>query len=147
MHIEKYIRKIVEDGDIKEMEKLSDMLEETIEIIKDYDENTYKKFKMRLYKMAYVDVLTEEIAEDIVSNMKPYHMYFSPSEAREIQQKYAIDDIRPTDFFITLNMAYNDYKSVFGDNLEMYVKFAEAFIQDEDAKEDKVFLYFMTIPK
>ena len=74
-------------------------------------------------------------------------MYFKPSEAKEIQEKFGLTDIRPSDFFITLNMSYNDYKNIFGDNLEMYVKYAEAFIKDEDAKEDKVFLYFMTIPK
>ena len=76
MNIEKYIRKIVDDGDIKEMEKLSDMLEDTIEILKEYDKNIYKKYEMDLYKMAYGNVLTQEMAEDIVSNMKPYRYVF-----------------------------------------------------------------------
>ena len=147
MHIEKYIRKIVDDGDIKEMEQLSDLLQETIEVIKKYDEKKYKKFEMELYKMAYGNVLTEDMAEEIVSKMQPYHTYFTMNEAREIQQKYGLEDINPINFFIVLNMSYNDYKSVFGDNLEMYVRFTEAFIKDEDAKPDKIFLYFTQIPK
>lgn len=46
-----------------------------------------------------------------------------------------------------MNMAYSDYKEIFGDNLELYVKFSKAFIKDEDAKEGKVYLYFTEISK
>ena len=40
-----------------------------------------------------------------------------------------------------------DYQDIFEENIDMYVKYAKNFIMDEDGKEDKVFLYFTTIPK
>lgn len=54
MHeIKEYIRKIVDDGSIEEMYKLSDILDEVVYTIKQYDDNLYKKYKMELYIMAY----------------------------------------------------------------------------------------------
>jgi hypothetical protein len=53
LEIEHYIRKIVDEGDQREMEKLSDILSEVIDLIKDYDEDAYRRYKLCLYKMAY----------------------------------------------------------------------------------------------
>lgn len=54
MHeIKEYIRKIVDDGNIEEMYKLSDILDEVTHVVKQFDENLYKKYKMELYRMAY----------------------------------------------------------------------------------------------
>ena len=72
MNIEEYIEKIVDNGKIEDMESLSDMLEDTMEIIKDYDEKCYKEFEMKLYKMAYGDHLNKSMAQDIVNKMRPY---------------------------------------------------------------------------
>lgn len=58
-----------------------------------------------------------------------------------------MQDINPIDFYIVMNSAYNDYKELFRDNLEMYVVYSQLFIEDEDAKKDKVFLYFTKIPE
>lgn len=54
MHeIKEYIRKIVDDGNIEEMYELSDILDEVTHVVKQFDENLYKKYKMELYRMAY----------------------------------------------------------------------------------------------
>jgi hypothetical protein len=45
-----------------------------------------------------------------------------------------------------MNSAYNDYKNIFGEDLDIYIKYAKEFIEDEDGRDDKVFLYFTTIP-
>lgn len=148
MHeIKEYIQKIVDDGDRREMEDLSDILDEVICVIKNYDEELYKKYKMELYCMAYGNRLNKEMAEEIVSKMKPYKMRWSLDETRDIQQEFGLDNIDEYSFFVVMNSAYNDYRNIFGDNLEMYVKFTKDFIEDEDAKEGKVFTYFTTIPK
>ena len=147
MHIKEYIEKIVKDGDKKEMEKLSEILEEAICELEDYDEDLYHHYKMCLYKMAYGDVLNKEMAEEIVSNMKPYHLHWTLEETKSVQEQYDLDNIRDVDFFVVMNSAYNDYKDLFGDDLEMYIKYTKNFIKDEDAKENKVFVYFTTIPE
>lgn len=147
MDIEKIIQKIVDDGDIKYMHELSDMLEDTLEIIQKYDEDCYKEYEMKLYKMAYGSNLNRQMAEKIVHNMKPYGQKWSIEETQNIQEQFGITDINPIDLYTVLNSAYNDYKNLFGDKLEMYVRFADDFINDEDAKPDKTFIYFMNIPE
>lgn len=147
MDIEEIIQKIVDNGRIEDMEKLSDMLEDTMEIIEKYDKECYDKYLMELYKMAYGDILNIDMAEEIVSKMKPYGKRWSIQETEKIQDQYGIDDIRSADFFVVLNSAYNDYRDLFEDDMQKYIKFTMDFIQDEDAKPGKVFLYFTTIPE
>lgn len=147
MHIKEYLKKIVEEGDKKEMEELSHMLDELVCHLKECDYKLYCKYKMKLYRMAYGDVLTKEMAEEIIMKMMPYHMKWTLEQAKSIQQEYNMSDIRDIDFWIVINSAYNDYCDLFGENVEMYVKFTKDFIKDEDAKEGKVFKYFTEIPK
>lgn len=147
MDIEEIIQKVVDNGRIEDMEKLSDMLEDTMEIIEKYDKECYDKYLMELYKMAYGDILNIDMAEQIVSKMKPYGKRWSIQETEKIQDQYGIDDIRSADFFVVLNSAYNDYRDLFEDDMQKYIKFTMDFIQDEDAKPGKVFLYFTTIPE
>ena len=143
MDIEEYIERIVDNGKIEEMEELSDMLEDTMEIIKDYDEKCYKEFEMKLYKMAYGNHLNKSMAQDIVNKMRPYGMRWNIEETENLQRQRGIEDIPKADFFVVINSAYNDYKDIFGEDLEGYIRFTIDFIKDEDAKEGKVFKYFV----
>lgn len=143
MDIEEYIERIVDNGKIEDMEELSDMLEDTMEIIKDYDEKCYKEFEMKLYKMAYGNHLNKSMAQDIVNKMRPYGMRWNIEETESLQKQRGIEDIPKADFFVVINSAYNDYKDIFGEDLEGYIRFTIDFIKDEDAKEGKVFKYFV----
>lgn len=145
MDIEEYIEIIVQNGRLEDMEELSDMLEDTMEIIKDYDNECYKDFEMKLYKMAYGNHLNKSMAEEIVNKMRPYGKRWSIEETRQMQEQRGISNVSDVDFFIVINSAYNDYQNLFGDNIEDYVRFTMDFIQDEDAKQDKVFLYYTEI--
>ena len=102
---------------------------------------------MKLYKMAYGDHITEEMAVEIVNNMKPIGMRWNINETEQIQRDYGYDGIDPIDFFLVMNQAANDFRDVFGDNLETYIRYTKAFICDEDARKDKVTTYFLVIPK
>ena len=146
MEIEDYIEKIVNNGRIEDMKELSDILEDTMEIINKYDEQCYKEMEMKLYKMAYGNVLSKKMAENIVHKMRPSGMRWTLDEIRNLQRQYGVDNINDVDFFIVMNSAYNDYRDLFQDNIEDYMKFTIDFIEDEDAKQDKVFLYYTTIP-
>ena len=154
MDIEEYIEKIVENGKVEDMEELSEMLEETMDIVKDYDKECYDDLMMKLYRMAYGNVLNKEMAEEIVHKMKPYGMRWSIEETNDVQNKYGLDNIRPVDFFIVINSKFNDDKETVDrftrnpeEELEMYVSLTKNFIMDEDAKQDKVFLYYTEIPQ
>lgn len=147
MEVKEYLKKIIEKGDRNDMEELSEIFDKAIYKVKDCDPEWYNKKCMKLYTMAYGKVLNEEMAEDIISKMEPYHMHWTLEQTRQVQTQNGLNNIRDIDFWIVLNSAYNDYHDIFEENIDMYVKYAKNFIMDEDGKEDKVFLYFTTIPK
>ena len=145
MDLQKLIDKVAENGKLEDMEDLGEMLEQAMEIVEKYDEDCYKKFEMKLYKMAYGLHLNKQMAEEIVHNMRPYGMRWSYVEVEEMQRQRGINDIDTPSFFTVINSAYNDYRDILGEDIEMYIKFTLDFIEDEDAKDGKVFLYFTTL--
>ena len=147
MEIEDYVERIVENNNIEDMHALSEILDDVMEELCKYDEEKYNKYKMELYKMAFGNVLNKEMAEEIVLKMRPYGKRWSIEESIKMQEQYGLENIRAVDFFIVINSAYNDYRNLFEDNLEDYINFTVDFIMDEDAKSDKIFLYYTTIPQ
>jgi hypothetical protein len=146
MDIEEIIQVIVDNGRIEDMHELSDILEDTIEILEQYYPEKYKKYEMKLYEMAYGCVLNEEMAKEIVSKMRPYGEKWTIEETSNIQRDYGVG-FRPEDFYVVINSAYNDYNDLFAEDIEKYVRFTSDFINDEDAKQDKVYIYYTTIPE
>ena len=151
MDIEEYIEKIVDNGKIEDMEELSDMLEDTMEIIKDYDEKCYKEFEMKLYKMAYGKILTDNMKREWVKKMRPMSKW-TEEEVKNIVSQYGFE-VPYMSAFVILNMLYSDMKSAFGDgndeeSLKRYLRGASDWYFDEDAKvdgEEKLFNYKMYI--
>lgn len=143
MDIEKIIQKIVDDGNVEYMHELSDILEDTLEIVQKYDNDCYKKNEMKLYVMAYGKNINKEMAEKIVHEMKPYGQRWSIEETQQIQEQYGMTDINPIDFYIVANQGFNDYNNLYKENIEMYVTYVDDFVNDIDGKPNKVFWYFM----
>lgn len=146
MDIEEYIEIIANNGRIEDMEELSDMLEDTMEIIKEYDKDCYEKYEMKLYEMAYGKKLNKEMAEQIVHKMRPNGERWSYNEIKRLQEERGLMNVPTSDLYVTMNMAYNDYQNMFGEDIESYIRFSLDFIQDEDAKPEKIYLYFKEIP-
>lgn len=147
MKIKEYLERIIDKGDRRDMEKLSEILNKAICKVKDCDPDWYEEKCMKLYTMAYGKLLNEEMANDIITKMEPYHMHWNLEQTRQVQMQNGLNNIRDIDFWIVMNSAYNDYHDLFEDNLDMYVKFAKSFILDKDGKDDKVFMYYTTIMK
>lgn len=147
MKIKEMLEQIIDRGDSQSMYKLNDMLDDLICDLKEEKPKLYEKYKMELYEMAYGKTLNEEMAKEIILKMEPYRMRWSLDETRQVQEQYGLGRIKDIDFWIVMNSAYNDFKDLFDDNLDMYVKYTKLFIQDKDSKDDKVFLYFTTMPK
>lgn len=147
MHIKEYLAKIIEKGKQEDMNELSDMLNDSIHKVKECDPEWYNKKCMKLYTMANGYVLTEDMAKDIIMDMQPYHMHWSLEDTRQVQSQFDMNSIRDIDFWIVMNSAYNDFRDLFDDNIELYAKYTKSFIIDKDAKDGKVFTYFTSIPK
>lgn len=142
MKIRKYITKIVDDGSQEDMRKLADILVQSIEQMQNYNIDMYDDYTMKLYKLAYGCELDEDLATEIVNEMQPYGQRWSMQETEKIQRDYNLNDIRPVDFYVVMNQGFNDFNKIWGDDLSMYIKYTDAFINDIDAKKGKVFKYF-----
>ena len=153
MDIEEYIERIVDNGKIEDMQELSDMLEDTMEIIKDYDKECYKDFEMKLYEMAYGKKLTDNMKREWVKKMRPMSKW-TEEEVKNIVSQYGFE-VPYMSAFVILNMLYSDMKSAFGDgndeeSLKRYLRGTSDWYFDEDAKvdgEEKLFNYKMYIVK
>lgn len=147
MKIKEYISKIIVNGDQKDMEELSEMLDESIMKLKIYDPECYKKYKTKLLGMAYNYKFDEEMAKEIVENMKPLSEVWDLNTTNSVKAEYGIN-ANDYDFYIVMNSMINDYNEVIDkDDIETYAKMSNAFINDEDAVKNKVWKYYTTIVK
>lgn len=101
--LEEMIEKIIDNGNLEDMQTLSELLEDTLEIIKDYDKECYKDFEMKLYKMAYGSHLNKTMAEEIVHKMRPFGERFTLEETKDFQRQRGINDIDEYEFYVVLN--------------------------------------------
>ena len=154
MKIREYIDKIGENRKQEDMEELGDMLAELIYMTKESHHDIYEKYKMKLYTMAYGKVLTKEMAEEIVNNMLPYGEYWDMETTNSVKSQFGVKNISDIDFYVVMNKTYNDNKDTVErfaqdetQQIQMYISLTNDFVNDIDAKEGKVFTYFMQIPK
>lgn len=143
-----YIDKIINSSDSKKMRELEDILVDTISYLKTLDNDEYENIECELYEIAEGKILNEEKATHIIDNMEPYGMKWQLIETEQIRKENGLTNIRPVDFWIVMNSAYNDFHDNWlGNDLTQYIKYADNFINDIDADEAKVYLYFTCIPK
>lgn len=147
MQIKECLERIVEKGRSEDMYVLSDILDKSVEKLKECDTEWYKEVKTKLYVMAYGEHFSESMAEDIINSMKPYGMKWELEETKEVQKQYGLTNIDAIEFWLVMNSAYNDYRELLDDNMDMYVKYVKSFINDDDAVKNKVWIYFNTIAK
>ena len=144
--IRKYIDKIGESKEVEKMNKLGDMLEELIEGLKEAHHEEYEEYKNELYEMAYGKKINKEMAVEWVNSMKPVGEHWSIDQTTGAKESlgYDVDNI---DFYIVANMMFNDYVDIVQDNEELALKMAYDWLNDEDAKEDKLYCYWKHIIK
>ena len=144
--IRKYIEKIGENRNVKDMEKLGDMLSEIIYETKESHPKIYKEYKMELYEIAYGKKISEEMADKWVKEMQPAGLHWTIDETTSAMQSlgYNFDKI---DFYVVANMMYNDYFDLVRDNEELALKLAKDWLDDEDAKDSKLYCYWKYIVK
>lgn len=144
MESKSYLKKIITfDNDTKKEE----MMELICDMIEDLDHDEHEEVERRLYEILEGRVLTEDKARHLIEAMKPYGKKWELADTEGVRTQYGYEDIRPVDFWIVMNSAFNDYNDIFKDNVEMYAKFSRDFIKDEDAVDEKVYYYFTMLPK
>ena len=127
-------------------EHISDIMDMLICNARDTDKELYDHVESLLYEMAYGKVLSEEMAEKWVKNMRPRGEHWIHEETTQAMHDlgYSLD---PTEFFVVANMMYNDYYDLVKDNESLALELAEDWLEDEDAKECKLYEYWKHVIK
>lgn len=147
--IKKMMKKIIENDNKEDMERLGDIFVNMVYDLKDKDNTRYNDIKFEMYKMAYGEHLNESIATEWVSHMEnkdgTVGEHWTYEQTEQVRKQYA-PDLNGCDFYAILNSVYSDY---FNSKLstEDYINLAKDFINDKDAPKDKVLRYYMFIIK
>ena len=144
MEVKSYIEKIITCEDENKKDKMWKYISHFIDT---YNQDDKEEIVRGLYELAEGKVLNEERAKYLIENMKPYGMKWDLQTTESVRSSNGYEDIRPVDFWIVMNSAYNDYNDIFKEDVSLYARFSRDFIKDEDAVEDKVYYYFSMIPK
>lgn len=138
--MKEYLDRIVANGKKEDMDCLGDILIDSLYDLKENDYAKFKKYKNKIKGMAYNYQIDEELAEDIVKNMKPLGEYWNMETiASVIGNNHRVEDM-----YVVMNSLVNDYQNVVSrDDAETYVKMADAWIDDVDGKENKIWWYFV----
>lgn len=124
-----------------DMEKI---LNEILEDLKDCDSALCDKYRVMVEDILYCIDATE--ADEIVHSFKPYGEAFSKERVKEILNKMHISVDACIDYYLCMNMFYNDYKS-YAENKRLDVQdfcfeMSKLFINDSDAPKHKVSKFF-----
>lgn len=103
---------------------------------KELEESLYKLDKEEynclyddLYEMVYGEILSNEKAEKLVHEMKPYGQKWTIQESSQaLNGKY-----KDSTKYYTMNMMYNDYKEMFGDDTNRYIEISKLWLNDVDS--------------
>lgn len=137
----KYIDRIVENGRPEDMECLSEMLVDLLYKLKETDHELFEKYKTKLKGMAYDYIIDEELAKEIVSNMKPLGEFWNMETIRTVTE---MDAHNLWDKYVVMNSLVNDYQYVVSpDNTETYIGMTTAWLDDVDGRDHKVWWYFV----
>lgn len=142
-----YIKKILASGDDHKHHEMLEYIECLLKKIENEEEK--ECMERWLYEISEGRILNEMKADKLISKMKPFGKKWELADTENIRLNSSpgYEDIRPVDFWIVMNSAYNDYNDIFNDTVDYYARFSKDFIKDPDAVEDKVYYYFTMIPK
>lgn len=136
----KLIHEMKERGSHEDIIALAEVSEMLLDSIKETEPEFYNHAESILYEGLHGKKLTPELAEKLIHCMKPHGMKWTEAQTTEVMHQYGFD-FEPVDFWYVMNMAYNDYYEMFGEDIEKYAKWSKLFIDDPDAKEGKVYIY------
>lgn len=139
--MKEYLQMIVNNGKQEDMDCLGDILIDALYEMKESNYEKFKKYKNKIKGMAYSYKVDKELAKEIVEDMKPLGEYWS---METIASVIVGDSHRLEDMYVVMNSLANDYQRVVSlDDTDTYIKMAQAWLDDVDAHENKVWWYFV----
>lgn len=147
--IKKDIRHIIESGKREDMEKLTYIVDELLEELKEKDEHEYKHIAYKVHKIAYGGHLGRELAEKWCMEMEnkdgSHGSHWTWEQTEEVRKQYAPQQ-EASDFYAVMNMVYSDYYNQRFDTAT-YIQLALDWLNDKDVGGCKTLKYYYKIVK
>lgn len=143
-----YIEKIIESNNNEKMEKLREILVDTISYLKDIDYEKYRSIECKLYEIVEGKKLTEKKAKEWVEEMRPTYKW-TMEETNQVKMQNNVD-IPEIDFYVLMNMLYTDYSRTLGEDVQTYINLAHDWYYDSDTSKEgpeKLYCYWKNIVK
>lgn len=149
MH-EEYLEEIVKKGSNDDMVALAKVFDKAMDYIKESDTEKYEKLEMKMHEIVYGKVITEDLAKEWVSSMRPMAKW-TMEDTNAVLKQYGLN-IDPIQFYVVMNMLYSDMKNVLGsgddeESLEKYVEATKDWLNDDDVGKDKLYDYYKYVIK
>lgn len=132
----------------EKMHKLGDYYLEMLSLMKTSHPDLYDDFSRKTYVLAYGYTLNEDWAEEIVTDMKPYGKHWTKEQTDAVAKQLGIvydAELNSCTWYVVINMVYNDYHDVGGEDANVYAKLARNWVRDADSPysaNEKTYRYF-----
>ena len=137
----KDIKNIIDSNDINKLKMLACTSEHMLKTIEKLDESKYGEYELEIYEIINGKKISEEIATTWVESMLPYGMKWSMEETTQVMRDKGLN-FEPVEFYVVMNMIFNDYNNIVLDNLDTAVEMTKDWLNDKDAKENKLYNYY-----
>lgn len=133
-------------------EQLKEFVKDSLSMIKETNHDLYEELEMHLYKEIYGCHFNEWMLDKATKNMinedgsKGPH--WTIEQTTSVAKQYGITfvDFNEYDWNYAMNMHYSDMYRVIPNEVQSYVKYSKAWLEDKDVK-DKAFKYYYYVVK
>ena len=133
-------------------EQLKEFAQHTFNLIKETNPILYEELEMELYKKIYGCHFNEwmlaKATKDMINEDGTIGAHWTLEQTNNVAKQYGVtfNHYNEYDWNYVMNMIYSDYYKVIPNDIQSYIKFAKAFLDDKDAK-DKAFKYYYNVVK
>jgi len=128
--------------DMMLLETSAEKMRRWIPILEKYfdklSEDDYCDLYDEIHEEVYGEILSDEKAESLVQDMKPYGQHWTIEEANKM---ISTSKFKQATKYYVLNMMYNDYHQLFGDDNTKYVSISELWLNDADSVDGDIKTY------
>ena len=133
-------------------EQLKEFAQHTFSLLKETNPILYEELEMELYKKIYGCHFNEwmlaKATKDMINEDGTIGAHWTLEQTNNVAKQYGVtfNHYNEYDWNYVMNMIYSDYYKVIPNDIQSYIKFAKAFLDDKDAK-DKAFKYYYNVVK
>lgn len=145
---EKYIKQIIASSNNNDMEELEEIFYKALRYLSEHCSKLYDEICMDIYVLANGECVTKEDAIEYVHEM-PLGEKWSYDTVVEYAGKMDYSDYSKQSLYYVMNMMFNDYNEIIGNDTNTYLRMSKAFLTDADAPKGdaKVFRYINAMKK